>query len=103
MTGRLVLLIASIGCVGACDGRHREAHARLDARDDARTTPVECRRASEVCSGLGADSATDRCTEMMGNLEADAANRTKLTTCLAAANNCYAFRDCIDKLWFDLD
>lgn len=66
-------------------------------------TPAECERASEVCSGFGADTAADRCTEMMGNLKADAANKAKLTTCLASAKNCYAFRDCVDQLWFDLN
>lgn len=64
---------------------------------------AECKRADDVCGPDDAERAADKCNDMMGNVKADPANRAKFASCLAAAKNCYAFKDCADQLWFDLN
>jgi len=64
--------------------------------------PAECKRADEVCD-KDEPFARDKCRRMVGNLKADAANLTELTTCYAAANNCFAFKKCTTDMWFKLN
>ena len=39
---------------------------------------------------------------MIGNLKSDPDNLKELTTCYAAAKNCFAFDKCNDDMWFKL-
>jgi len=79
--------------------------ARRDDTEDAsdvEALPVECRRFESVCS---ADESLVRrqCAEMVGNLKADPTHLAKLVVCFDAANNCYAFDNCLDEMWFELN
>ena len=74
----------------------------MDTGDDG-PVAAECKRASDVCGSDDAERAAEKCNDMMGNVKADPPHRTKFASCLAAAKNCYAFRECADDLWFELN
>lgn len=73
-----------------------------DAIENAEPLPPECKRADEVCS-KDEPFARDKCRDMVGNLKADTANLTALTTCYAAAKNCFDFKKCTTDMWFKLN
>lgn len=64
--------------------------------------PAECSRADEVCAP-DEPFARDGCRRTVGNLKADPDNMKELTTCYAAAKNCFAFKKCNDDMWFKLN
>lgn len=64
--------------------------------------PPECKRADAVC---GEDESLVRraCSDMIGNLKADPANREKLVRCYEASKNCFEFDKCTKEMWFALN
>jgi hypothetical protein len=72
-------------------------HGMGKMRDDG-STPIECKRASDLCSGLEAESASRMCGNIMGRVKLDAIQRSNLMNCEAAANSCMAFADCVAQL-----
>ncbi|MBS1119796.1 MAG: hypothetical protein H6Q90_2024 [Deltaproteobacteria bacterium] len=73
-------------------GRHDRADDRL---------PAECKRADEVCAP-DEPFARSKCKEMVGNIRADEVNKRKLVRCYQKANNCFAFAECTNDMWFEL-
>jgi hypothetical protein len=63
--------------------------------------PPECARVNEVCAP-DEPFARKQCREMVSNLKSDPQNLNELTTCIAAAQNCYALKKCRDDRWFKL-
>ncbi|MBS1119098.1 MAG: hypothetical protein H6Q90_1326 [Deltaproteobacteria bacterium] len=74
---------------------------RRDVDDDSASLPAECKRADEVCAP-DEPFARSKCKDMIGNIKADEANKTKLVRCYENAKNCFAFKKCTDDLWFEL-
>lgn len=82
----------------------RRMQDRFTGRDDTTTVaPVgtDCTRAKDVCSDEDAEPAAEKCNSALGNVKADPESRTRYLGCIAAAKNCYAFKNCADQLWFD--
>lgn len=81
----------------------KRMHDSFNGGVDGAPIATECKRANDVCGPDDAERAAEKCNSSIGNVKADPENRAKFVRCLAAAKNCYAFRDCADQLWFDLN
>ncbi len=99
----------AVGGVGAegmkqLDGLRRGMEKMMGDKVPGGTASAgDCKRANDVCGPEDAERAEDKCNRSLGNVKADPENRAKYLSCLGAAKNCYAFRDCADQLWFDLN
>lgn len=74
-----------------------KSEVRQAVGDDDDALPGPCTRIEKVCAP-DEPFIRKECRRMVGNLGEDKTNLGELTTCINAANNCYALKDCVEKL-----
>ncbi len=82
---------------GLDDIKSRVKSEVRQAVGDDEALPGPCMRIEKVCAP-DEPFVRKECRRMVQNLGEDKANIGELTTCINAATNCYALKNCIDQL-----